>query len=124
MMMDTTQIEFFRTVLVKRLDELLHQANHTMSELVSQNFQEIESIDQAAVEIDQSFKLRIRSRESLLIKKIRQALERIENNTYGICESCGEEISIKRLEARPVTAKCIDCKEEEEKLELMMHNSF
>jgi len=123
-MMDTTQIEFFRTVLVQRLDELLNQANHTMFELASQNFQEIESIDQASVEIDQSFKLRIRSRESLLIKKIRQALDRIENNTYGICESCGEAISIKRLEARPVTAKCIDCKEEEEKLELMMHNLF
>ena len=123
-MMDTTQIEFFRTVLVQRLNELLNQANHTMFELASQNFQEIESIDQASVEIDQSFKLRIRSRESLLIKKIRQALDRIENNTYGICESCGEAISIKRLEARPVTAKCIDCKEEEEKLELMMHNLF
>ncbi len=118
--MDKTQIEFFRTALAQRLDELLSQAYQTMSELVSQDIQEIEYLDRASAEIGQSFKLRIKSRESLLIKKIRQALERIEDESYGICESCGEEISIKRLNARPVTAKCLDCKEEEEKEELLM----
>jgi DnaK suppressor protein len=61
--------------------------------------------------------LRIRDREAKLIKKIREALERIENDTYGICESCGEDISIKRLKARPVTTQCIDCKSKEEALE-------
>lgn len=119
--MDKTQIEFFRTALFQRLDELLSQANQTMSELLSQNSQEIEYLDRASAEIGQSFKLRIKSRESLLIKKIRQALERIEDKSYGICESCGEDISIKRLQARPVTSKCIDCKEEEEKQELLTH---
>ncbi|MDA3789009.1 MAG: TraR/DksA C4-type zinc finger protein [Desulfobacula sp.] len=117
--MNKNQIEFFTTVLNQRLDELLNQAGHAMSELVSQNIQEIEYLDRASAEIGQSFKLRIRSRESLLIKKIWQALERIEEKSYGICESCGEDISIKRLEARPVTTKCIYCKEEEEKLELL-----
>ena len=57
------------------------------------------------------------TRESKLIKKIKQALERIENGTYGICESCGEEISVKRLKARPVTTQCIECKAKEEALE-------
>jgi DnaK suppressor protein len=61
--------------------------------------------------------LRIRDREAKLIKKIREALERIENDTYGVCESCGEDISIKRLKARPVTTQCIDCKSKEEALE-------
>lgn len=116
--MKKEQIEYFKAVLNQRLEELMNQAGNTMSELVSQNVQEIEYIDRASADSNQSFKLRIRSRESHLIKKIRAALERIENNTYGICESCGEDISIKRLEARPVTAKCIDCKEEEEKQEL------
>ena len=60
---------------------------------------------------------RIRDREAKLIKKIRQALERIENGTFGICESCAEEISVKRLKARPVTTQCIECKAKEEALE-------
>ena len=58
--------------------------------------------------------LRIRDREAKLIKKIKSALERIDNGTFGICDSCGEEISVKRLKARPVTTQCIDCKTKQE----------
>ncbi len=75
--------------------------------------------DQAAAEADKNFTLRLREREQKLLKKIDEALDRIANGTFGICESCGEEISHKRLKARPVTTYCIDCKtkqEEEEKL--------
>ncbi|WP_244154341.1 TraR/DksA family transcriptional regulator [Desulfospira joergensenii] len=112
------QVEHFRTMLLKRLDELLYSATHEMIELRSRNGGEIEYLDRASNEADQTMRLRIRSRESLLIKKIRKALERIENNSYGICESCEEDISLERLEARPVTTKCIHCKEEEERKEL------
>jgi DnaK suppressor protein len=115
--MKTKELQYFTAILNRRLEELLYNAGHTMSELILQTSQEIEYIDRASAETDQSLRLRIRSRESQLIKKIRQALERVENNTFGICESCGEDISIKRLEARPVTTKCIDCKEDEEKAE-------
>lgn len=115
--MDEKQVEFFRNELNNRLDNLLNQADIVVSELLSQNGQEIEYLDRASAYADQSLKLKIRSRESRLIKKLKQALERIENGTYGICEECDEEISIKRLEARPVTTKCIDCKENEEKAE-------
>ena len=75
--------------------------------------------DQATAESDRNFLLRLRGREQKLLKKIEDAIEKIETGTYGICEACGEKISIKRLEARPVTTLCIDCKtkqEEEEKL--------
>jgi DnaK suppressor protein len=75
--------------------------------------------DQASAEIDRNFMLRLRGRERKLLKKIEEAIEKIDAGTYGICEICGEEISIKRLEDRPVTTMCIDCKteqEEEEKL--------
>jgi DnaK suppressor protein len=75
--------------------------------------------DQASAEIDRNFTLRLRDRERKLLKKIEEALEQIDSGTYGICEICGQEISLKRLEARPVTTMCIDCKteqEEEEKL--------
>jgi DnaK suppressor protein len=61
--------------------------------------------------------LRIRERERRLITKITEALERIEEGTFGICERCGEDISDKRLEARPVTTLCINCKQEQEDLE-------
>lgn len=118
--MKKDQFEYFKTILNQRLDELINHADHTMTELISQTIQEIEYVDRAAVDTNQTMMLRIRSRESLLIKKIRAALERVENHSYGICESCGEDISIKRLEARPVTTKCIHCKEEEEKRELIM----
>ena len=64
-------------------------------------------------------KLRFRTRESSLIKKVRLALERIETGTYDECEICGEPISLKRLEARPVTTKCISCKEAEDREEVL-----
>lgn len=116
--MTRDQMECFRIILLKRLDELMNSANHEMIELKSRSGAEIEYIDRAAMEADQTMRLRIRSRESLLIRKIRKALERIENESYGICETCGEDISLERLEARPVTTKCILCKEEEERQEL------
>jgi DnaK suppressor protein len=75
--------------------------------------------DQATAEIDRNFMLRLKGRERKLIKKIDEALERLSQGIFGICDKCGLEIDIRRLEARPVTTMCIECKtlqEEEEKL--------
>jgi len=75
--------------------------------------------DQATAEIERNFMLRLKGRERKLLKKIDEAIERINQGTFGICDKCGSDINIKRLEARPVTTMCIDCKtlqEEEEKL--------
>ncbi|HEX9860219.1 MAG TPA: RNA polymerase-binding protein DksA [Nitrospirota bacterium] len=75
--------------------------------------------DQASAETDRNLLLRLRGREQKLLKKIDEALKRIDDGTFGICEECGEKIGVKRLQARPVTTYCIDCKtaqEEEEKL--------
>ena len=75
--------------------------------------------DQATAEMDRNFMLRLRGRERKLLKKIDEAIERIDQHVFGICDRCGDEIDIRRLEARPVTTMCIDCKileEEEEKL--------
>jgi DnaK suppressor protein len=66
--------------------------------------------DQASAEVDQNFSMRIRDRERKLLKKIDEALDRIKNNTYGICERCEGDIPYKRLKARPVTTLCIECK--------------
>ena len=70
--------------------------------------------DQASAETDQYFLLRLKEREQKLLKKIDDALERMANGTFGICESCGKEIGYKRLKARPVTTLCIDCKTQQE----------
>ncbi len=75
--------------------------------------------DQATAEIDRNFMLRIKGRERKLLKKIDEAIERINQGIFGICDKCGLEIDVRRLEARPVTTMCIECKtlqEEEEKL--------
>ena len=73
--------------------------------------------DQASAEAEQNFSMRIREREQRLIKKIDEALDRMDQSTYGICERCEEEIPYPRLKARPVTTLCINCKTLEEQEE-------
>ncbi|MGD2096015.1 MAG: RNA polymerase-binding protein DksA [Desulfobacterales bacterium] len=109
--------EYFRKLLTDWLEELLNQAGDTVSGMTvpKENFPD--PTDRAALEADRNFMLRIRDREHKLIKKIKAAIARLENDTYGICESCGEDISLKRLKARPVTTQCIECKSKEEALE-------
>ena len=115
--MKKKDIENFKKHLTARLDDLLNQAGDTVSGMTETTENFPDPTDRAALEADRNFMLRIRDREAKLIKKIRAALERIESDRYGICESCGEDISIERLKARPVTTQCIDCKSKEEALE-------
>lgn len=70
--------------------------------------------DQATAVTDQNFLLRLKEREQKLLKKIDEALDRMTLGTFGVCESCGGDISIKRLKARPVTTLCIECKTKQE----------
>lgn len=70
--------------------------------------------DQASMEVDQNCVLRLREREQHLLNKIEDAIERIDGETFGICEVCGSPISLKRLKARPVTTLCIECKTKQE----------
>jgi len=109
--------EFFKEYLTERLEDLLNQAGNTVSGMTETKENFPDPTDRAALEADRNFMLRIRDREAKLIKKIKSALERIENDTYGVCDSCGEDITLKRLKARPVTTQCIDCKSKEEALE-------
>ena len=115
--MKKKDIENFKKHLTARLDDLLNQAGDTVSGMTETKENFPDPTDRAALEADRNFMLRIRDREAKLIKKIRVALERIEGDRYGICESCGEDISIERLKARPVTTQCIECKSKEEALE-------
>jgi len=110
-------VEYFKEFLTDRLEELLSHAGDTVSGMTAPKENFPDPTDRASLESDRNFLLRIRDRESKLIKKIKKALDRIENNTFGICETCGEDISAKRLKARPVTTQCIDCKTKEEAFE-------
>lgn len=112
--MKKKDLEFFKKLLTERLESLLAEASGTVSGMIDEKPGFPDPTDRAAMESDRNFTLRIRDRERKLIAKIREALERIEDGTYGICESCGENISIKRLKARPVTTQCIECKTKEE----------
>jgi len=108
----------FKTMLDESKRQLLASAKKTLSEESSFDTNELpDEIDQASSEYQQSMIFRLRDREKFLLAKIDKALQRIENGTFGICEKCEEEISIKRLEARPVTTLCIRCKEEQEQKE-------
>ncbi|GBE40335.1 MAG TPA: RNA polymerase-binding protein DksA [Nitrospirae bacterium] len=104
--------------LLSQRASLLKEAEETLSTLPGEiNFPDMG--DQATAETDRNFILRLRDRERMLLKKIEETIERIDSADYGICEECGNKIGLKRLEARPVTTYCIECKtrqEEEERI--------
>lgn len=115
--MDQDKLEYFRQVLHEEMNTLLGEAGKTVSEMTAENVNFPDPTDRATQESDRSFELRIRDRERKLINKIKEALERLDQGEFGICELCGEDISEGRLKARPVTTLCIDCKIEEERKE-------
>jgi DnaK suppressor protein len=115
--MEEGKIEYFRGVLLEEMRLLLEDAGKTVSEMTSETTNFPDPNDRASQESDRSFELRIRDRERKLINKIKEALERIDEGTFGVCDTCGEEIGEGRLKARPVTTLCIDCKMEQERKE-------
>lgn len=116
--MKKTDLKKFKKILDDRREEIIRQAGNVSEPLYSFKEEDLlDEVDLASSESDQNMNIRLRDRERTLLKKIDKALKKIEDATYGTCESCGEEISAKRLEARPVTDLCIRCKEEQEKME-------
>lgn len=118
--MTKKKLQYFKDLLQKQLDDLLAEADETVKAMSDKEDLFPDPIDRASLESDRNFILRIRDRERKLIAKIRKALGRIEDGTFGICERCGEDISEKRLKIRPVTTFCIDCKEEQENEEKLL----
>ena len=112
--MDKEKLEFFRNLLAERLEALVDEASRSVSHLTEEKLNLPDAIDLASEESTRDFSIRLKDRERKLIYKIRKAIERIGDGSYGICEVCGEDIAEKRLIARPVTTHCIDCKTEAE----------
>jgi len=113
-LMDENMQEYFKDILLKRLEELIDEAEKTVAGMTDTEETFPDPTDRATLESDRNFMLRIRDRERKLIVKIREALERIEDGNFGVCELCGDDIGIDRLKARPVTTHCIECKRREE----------
>ncbi len=108
--MNAAQEAHFREILLNWKRSLMEEVDRTVDHMQDEATNFPDPNDRATQESEFSLELRIRDRERKLIKKIDEALERLENHEYGYCEACGVEIGIRRLEARPTATLCIDCK--------------
>jgi len=113
-----TQLKKFKTLLTEKRDEIVKKAKQTLEEDMTLDANDLpDEMDLASSEYLQSFTFRLRGREKSFLDKITKALAKIEDGSFGTCEECSEEISVKRLEARPETTLCIKCKEDQERME-------
>ena len=116
--MNKAQLKKFRTLLEEKRDEIVRKAKQTLDEDMTLDADDLpDEMDLASSEYLQSFTFRLRGREKTFLAKINRALAKIDEGNFGICEECEEEISVKRLEARPETTLCIRCKEDQERME-------
>ena len=117
--MEAKDIQFFRDMLNSMLEDILQKGQATIDDMTETVEVYADPADRATAESDRAFTLRLRDRERKLIKKIQQALTRIEDGEFGLCVECGEEIGIARLKARPMTTLCINCKSKQEEDEMV-----
>ena len=111
-------LERFQKILLEQRSQILSRARQMLAGEVYVDSDDFpDEIDTAVSEASLSLTGRMRERERGLLNKIERSLEKIEGGTYGQCESCGVEIGRERLRARPVAVFCIDCKDEQERLE-------
>jgi DnaK suppressor protein len=108
--MNEAQMTHFKSILVAWRSQLRNEVDRTVHHMQDEAANFPDPVDRAAQEEEFSLELRTRDRERKLIKKIEKTLKRIEGDDFGFCDSCGIEVGIKRLEARPTADLCIDCK--------------
>lgn len=113
--MNPQQLEYFRRKLLAWREELMQEAQETLDNLRDKSYQEVgDEADRASRESDHTLELRTRDRYRKLVRKIEQALERIDDGSYGYCEDTGDAIGLRRLEARPIATLTIDAQERRE----------
>jgi len=115
--MNPMQREYFRQKLLSWRSELLQESSETLKHLQEESLSEPDIADRASLETDRSLELRTRDRERKLIARIDDALQRIDEGTYGFCEETSEPISLRRLEARPIATLSIEAQERHERME-------
>ena len=113
--MRKTDLVKFKRIFVEQREQMLMNVA-----LIDENLmvrpEDKDEVDQANADIEQNMRMALKNRETFTLKKINEAIKRIEEGSYGLCESCEEAIELRRLQARPTTTLCIACKEEEEKI--------
>ena len=110
------KVDFFRSLLMNNLRELQVAAGKTFQKMKWDDTRFSDPVDRAATELDRSVELIIRGNECIVMQEIKDALVQIEQGEFGVCQTCGETISEKRLLVRPTSRLCIHCKTEEENL--------
>jgi len=115
--MNSRQLEYFRQKLLDWREDLRRESNTTLLHLQQESLQEPDIADRASIETDRALELRTRDRARKLIAKIDEALERIEEGTYGYCIETNEPISLRRLEARPIATLSLEAQERHERME-------
>ena len=117
--MEAKDIQLFRDMLNCMSEEILQKGQATIDDMNESVEVYADPADRATAESDRALTLLLRDRERKLIKKIQQAITRIDDGTFGACFECGEDISIARLKARPMTTLCVDCKSKQEAIEVV-----
>ena len=112
--MGPQQRDHFRAMLGDWRRELMEQVDRTVNHMQDEPTNFPDPLDRATQEEELGIELRTRDRERRLIRKINEALGRIDADDYGYCDTCGVEIGLRRLEARPTATQCVDCKALEE----------
>lgn len=115
--MNAKQVEYFRRKLIAWRESIMQESRETLIQLQEDSLKEPDITDRASTETEWSVELRTRDRQRKLIAKIDSALERIEEGEYGYCEVSGDQISLKRLDARPIATMTIEAQERHEKME-------
>lgn len=118
--MEKAKLAEFKKDLTSQMEALIAESLKTMGDMTYVKENMPDPTDLASEDYDRNFLLRIRDRERKLILKIKEAIARIDDGSFGVCEICGDDISEERLRARPVTTQCIECKTEAEVAEKKM----
>jgi len=117
--MRKTDLVRFKKIFIEQRQQLL--MNFTIvDEQLMVNPEDKDEVDQANADVEQHIRMQLKNRETFTLRKVTEALKKIDEGSYGECESCGEQIELRRLQARPTASLCIACKEEEEKVNASM----
>ena len=108
--MNDAQLAHFKKILLDWKEQLISEAESTKSYIQDESTAMPDINDRATQEEEFALALRTRDRERKLIRKIDKSIAEIDSGDYGFCETCGVEIGVRRLEARPTATQCIDCK--------------
>lgn len=115
--MNKRNTQKFKRIFDSELAKIVYQDRIVREEFRVNTDDRFDEIDQASSDMEQSMRMRLCNRETLYLKKIQDALKRIEDGIFGDCDECGEDIELRRLEARPTATLCVSCKEDQERRE-------